>query len=177
LNTNLLFGLSILLSFVAFGIVTRLYLLPRLRVVPREDALKALVVPHTFRFLGLSFLIPGVVAAQLPGAFAVPAAYGDLAAAILAIVATAALSVGGPWALVPVWVFNLWGTADLLFAFYQGEIGVRINPGMLGAGYFIPVALVPPLLITHGLIFWLLLRRYPKTSSSYFESQPSALSR
>jgi hypothetical protein len=164
MNTNALFGLSVLLSFVAFGIVTRLYLWPRLRAMRREDALTALVVPHTFRFIGLSFLIPGVVATQLPVAFAAPAAYGDLAAALLAIVATAALSAGGSWALALVWVFNLWGTADLLFAFYQGEIGVRINPGSMGADYFIPVALVPPLLITHGLIFWLLLRKYPKTA-------------
>jgi len=165
MNINALFGLSILLSFVAFGIVTRLYLWPRLRVMRREDALTALVVPHTFRFIGLSFLIPGVVAASLPAAFAVPAAYGDLAAALLAIAATAALSVGGSWALALVWVFNLWGTADLLFAFYQGELGVRISPGLMGAGYFIPVALVPPLLITHGLIFWLLLRRVPQPSA------------
>jgi hypothetical protein len=29
---------------------------------------------------------------------------------------------------------------------------------MLGAAFFIPTALVPPLLITHDLIFWLLVR-------------------
>ena len=46
------FGLSVLMSFVAFGIVTRLYIWPRLQVIPREDALIALTVPHTFRFVG-----------------------------------------------------------------------------------------------------------------------------
>ena len=46
------FGLSVLMSFVAFGIVTRLYILPRLRSISREDALIALTVPHTFRFVG-----------------------------------------------------------------------------------------------------------------------------
>lgn len=29
---------------------------------------------------------------------------------------------------------------------------------MLGAAFFIPTAVVPPLLIMHGLIFWLLVR-------------------
>jgi hypothetical protein len=154
-----------LLSFVAFGIVTRIYIWPQLRVVRREDALTALVVPHTFRFIGLSFLIPGVVAVSLPPAFAVSAAFGDLAAAGLAILATAALRGRRSWALPVVWAFNLWGTADLLFALYQGEIGVRINPASLGATYFIPTVLVPAALITHGLIFWLLLSRHPKTSS------------
>ena len=42
------FGLSVLMSFVAFGIVTRLYIWPRLRSISREDALVALTVPHTF---------------------------------------------------------------------------------------------------------------------------------
>ena len=165
MNTTPLFGLSVLLSFVAFGIVTRLYLSPRLRVMRRQDALTALVVPHTFRFIGLSMLIPGVVAPSLPAAFAVPAAYGDLGAALLAIVAVAALSAGRSWALPVVWVFNLWGTADLLFAFYQGVVGVRINPGWLGAAYFVPTVLVPVFLITHGLIFGLVLRRLPSVAA------------
>jgi hypothetical protein len=51
------------------------------------------------------------------------------------------------------------GTADLLYAIYGGEIGVRIGPGSLGAAFYIPTVIVPPLLVTHGLIFWLLLRR------------------
>jgi hypothetical protein len=72
-----LFGLSILLSFVAFGLVTRLFIWPRLRVMARDGALLPLVVPHTIRFIGFSFLVPGVVSPALPPAFAAPAAYGD----------------------------------------------------------------------------------------------------
>ncbi len=153
-----LFGLSVLMSFVAFGIVTGLYIWPRIRAMPRDEALVPLLVPHAFRFVGLSFLVPGVVSPSLPSAFAVPAAYGDLVAAILAVVATLALSARASWALPLVWVFNLWGAADLLHAFYQGQIGARIGPGSLGAAFFIPTVIVPPLLVTHGMIFWLLLR-------------------
>jgi len=68
-----LLGLSVLLSFCAFGMVTILYILSRLRVMRREDAITALVVPHAFRFIGLSFLVPGVVSSALPPAFAMPA--------------------------------------------------------------------------------------------------------
>jgi hypothetical protein len=57
-----------------------------------------------------------------------------------------------------VWVFNLWGTADLLYAFYRGA-AVGLVPGQLGAAYFITTVLVPLLLITHGLVFRLLLKR------------------
>ena len=155
------FGLSVLLSFIAFGITTRLYIWRRLRTMRREDALTALTVPHAFRFVGLAFLIPGVVSPSLTPAFAAEAAYGDLVATILAIVAIGALAAHAGWALVPVWLFNLWGAADLGNALYQGAIGLQIGAGSLGAAYFIPTVLVPPWLVTHGLSFLLLLRREP----------------
>jgi hypothetical protein len=158
MNIQALFGLSVLMSFMAFGLVTQLYILPRLRILERDDALIVLVVPHTFRFIGLSFLVLGVVSPSLPSALAGPAAYGDLAAALLAIVATVALSRRASFAISLVWLFNVWGTIDLLFAYYQGLFGVQLDPGALGAAFFIPTAVVPPLLITHGLIFWLLVR-------------------
>ena len=158
MNSDALFGLSILMSFIAFGLVTKLFIWPRLRVMRWEDALLPLVVLHTFRFVGLSFLIPGVVSPSLSPAFAVPAAYGDLVAAILAVVATLALSARASWAVPIVWVLNVWGTVDLLHAIYQGQIGVRIGPESLGAAFYITTVVVPALLVAHGLIFWLLLR-------------------
>ena len=63
-----------------------------------------------------------------------------------------------------VWVFNLWGSADLLYAFYQGN-QVGLEPGQLGAAYFIVTVLVPLLLITHGLVFRLLLQRNGPSAS------------
>ena len=153
MSSNALFGLSILMNFVALAIVTKVYLWPRLRVMPRTEALIALVIPNTFRFLGLSFLVPGVVSPSLSPAFAIPAAYGDLVAAILAGVATLALAARASWAIPMVWVFNVWGTLDLLHAIYEGQIGVGIDPGSLGAAFYIPTVVVPPLLVLHGAHF------------------------
>jgi len=102
-------------------------------------------------------LVPGVVSPELPAAFAQPVAYGDLITALLALLALAAL--GTPTGTVLTWVFNAFGTADLLFAFYQGSrISLPDSPGLLGAGYFILTAYVPLLLITHGLAFRILMR-------------------
>ena len=153
-----LFGLSIIMSFLASGIVAWLFLWPWLRGMPRDDALLRLLVPHTFRFIGLSFLVPGVVSPTLSPAFAAPAAYGDLIAAVLAVAAIFSLRSRAIWAIALIWLFNLWGTADLINAYYQGTFGARIGPGSLGAAFFIPTVLVPPFLIIHGLIFRLLLR-------------------
>ncbi len=151
-----IFGICVGLSFVAWGIVAAQYLWPALCNLPRARALRPLLLLHSFRFIGLAFLVPGVVAPNLPDGFARPAAYGDLIAAVLALVALAGLSSRAGIGLV--WAFNVWGSADLLYAFYQGLFGVRINPSQLGAAFFIPTAVVPLLLITHGLVFRLLLR-------------------
>jgi hypothetical protein len=163
MNSLPLFGLSVLMSFVAFGFVTRTYIWPRLRMARREEALIALTVPHTFRFIGLSFLIPGVVSPSLPSGFSFPAAYGDLFAAILAVLAIWSLSARVWFAISMGWVFNVWGAVDLLVAFYQGLLGVNIDPGWLSTADFIPTVVVPPLLVTHGLMFWLLLRKPSST--------------
>lgn len=150
-----LFGASVAFGFLAWGVVTALYIWPELRARSRIDALKPLLVLNSFRFEGLCFLIPGVVSPELPANFARDAAFGDLTAAILALLALATLRLRS--GIVLVWVFNIWGTVDLLNAFYQGDAG-RLLPGQLGAAYFIPTTFVPLLLITHGLIFRILLR-------------------
>ena len=105
------FGTSVALSFVACGIIAARYLWPALRYKPRARALRPLLLLHSFRFIGLAFLVPGVVSPNLPGAFALPAAYGDLIAAVLALLALAGLQ--SRLGIVLVWVFNLWGSADL----------------------------------------------------------------
>ena len=156
MTSERLFGVSIILSFVAWGIIAARYLWPALRNQPRATALRLLLLLHSVRFIGLAFLVPGVVSPDLPGGFSRPAAYGDLIAAILALLALATLR--SRLGIGVVWLFNLWGSADLLFAFYQGRVGVGIEPGQLGAAYFIPTVIVPLLLVTHWLVFRLLFR-------------------
>jgi hypothetical protein len=107
----------------------------------------------------LSYLVPGVVSSDLPAAFAGPAGYGDLVTASLALLALLALET--PLGTSLVWVFNVVGTVDLLFALYQGDrAGVGLAPGLQGAAYFITTVLVPLLLTTHVLVFRILLSKW-----------------
>jgi hypothetical protein len=154
---EIILSLNIVGTLCAIGLIAWIYVLPRLRTRPRDDGLKLLVVPHAFRFVGLSFLVEGVVSPALPSEFSTPAAWGDFGAAILAIAVLAALA--RRWSItVPlVWVFSLWGTIDLLYANFNA-IRLHIDPGEFGAAYYIPAMWVPLLLVSHGLIFWLLLR-------------------
>ena len=163
MNAPALFGISVLGSFVSSAVAARVLVWPWLRKTEPNRALTVLVAPHMFlRFIGLSFLVPGVVSPLLPAGFAVPAAYGDFIAGILAIAATIALANHARWAGASVWLFNIWGAADLLFAFYQGG-QVGLQPGMLGPAFYLVTALVPALLVTHILIFGLLVRRQAAT--------------
>ena len=156
MDAQLLFAISIVFSFVAWSIVTVQFIWPQLRALPRIQALRPLLILHSFRFIGLAFLVPGVVSPDLPAAFAQPAAYGDMVAAVLALIALAALKSRVAFPLV--WVFNIWATADLLYAFYQGN-QAGFLPGQLGATFFIPTFIVLLLLVTHGLVFRILLQR------------------
>ena len=153
--SQLCFFASIAFSFIAWGIVTARYIWPRLRLLQRPEALQPLLILHSFRFIGLAFLVPGVVSPDVPSAFAHSAAYGDIIAATLALLSLVSLRRGVGVAIA--WIFNLWGSADLLNAFYQaGSAGLL--SGQLGATYFIPTLVVPLLLITHGVAFRILLR-------------------
>jgi hypothetical protein len=154
---QLYFFVSIFFALVAWSMFAHGYFWPNLRYLPRADALRPILILHSFRFEGLAFLVPGVVSPELPLGFARSAAYGDLVAATLAVLSLALLRRRA--GIVIVWIFNLWGSADLLNAFYQANAAGLI-PGQLGAMYFIPTVFVPLLLITHALAFRILLRSY-----------------
>ena len=152
---QLCFFVSIAFAFIAWAMVAKRYIWPKLRLLQRADALRPLLILHSFRFVGLAFLVPGVVSPDLPSAFAHSAAYGDIVAAStgVAFAAIAATRAG----VVIAWIFNLWGSADILNAFYQAN-NAALVPGQFGVTYFIPTLVVPLLLITHGLIFRILLQ-------------------
>ena len=153
-----LFNVSLAMSFIAWTVVLHRYVWPAVRDRPRGEAVRPLLILHFFRFAGLAFITAGVVSPELPAAFARPAAFGDLATAILAMLAYAALP--GRVGVGLTWLFNVVGTLDLIEAFYNAiRLGIPQNPGLLGAGYFIPTVYVPLILLTHGLIFWLLLHK------------------
>jgi hypothetical protein len=158
---NIWFFASIAFSLIAWGVLTARYIWPKLRSRPRTEALQPLLVLHSFRFIGLSFLVPGVVSPDLPTAFAHPAAYGDITAAILALVSLLLLPRAAGVAVA--WIFSLWGSADILNAFYQAN-HAGLLAGQLGAAFFLPTLVVPLLMITHVLGFRILLQHQPQAA-------------
>lgn len=163
------FFASVVFGVIAWGVVTAQYIWPKLRSLDRAEALRPILTLHSFRFIGLAFLVPGVVSADLPSAFARSAAYGDFIAAILAVLSLMLLSRGGGIAMA--WIFNIWGMIDLFSAFYLAN-RTGLAAGQLGVMFFVPTLIVPLLLITHVVVFRILLQ--PHRQSAMQESRLSA---
>lgn len=157
----LIWGITVAFGFVVWSVFATQYIWPTIGTRERTDALRPILMLHAFRFIGLAVLIPGVVSPELPETlFARGLGYGDVIAAALALLALAFLRTkfAGPL----VWIFNVFGTLDLLNGFYQGSrISLADRPGVLGAEFFIPVLGAPLLLVTHVLVFRILMRREP----------------
>lgn len=157
MSIDLMLPLGMLLALISWTLVFSWYVHPLAKNLPVHRVIEPILLLHTFRYIGLMFLIPGVTAGILDARFAQPAAYGDLIAAILAFIAIAGIRLKLSWALVSVWVFNIWGMADLLNAVGRGIIFTE--DGQLGAAYWIPATVVPLLLVSHVYVFILLLRQ------------------
>jgi hypothetical protein len=80
---TLAFFVSFAFSFIAWGIVHRSIHLARTPPPQRTEALRPLLILHSFRFVGLAFLVPGVVSPICRPAFAHSVAYGDIISATL----------------------------------------------------------------------------------------------
>ena len=153
---------NLLLSTVVFWIAAKVYVLPNIRRWGHERVLIPILLLHALRQLGLMFLAPGATYPGLPPAFARPAAFGDLVAALLALASLVAVRRPHPSARLLVWIFNVEGTLDLMVAITLATVN-HAAPYM-GPAYWIPAFWVPALLVTHYLTF--LVLRKPWTGAA-----------
>jgi hypothetical protein len=142
---------NLLCSSLVFWIAARLYVLPRLGHWEPRTILLPILLLHAFRHLGLMFLAPGAIYPGLSAAFAYPAAFGDLLAAILAVAAIPAVASRARGARALVWLFNVEGTLDLLNAIVLATVNGAAP--FMGPAYWIPAFWVPALLVTHYITF------------------------
>jgi hypothetical protein len=153
--------LNLVATTAVFYVAARIYLWPQLpRLSPRSVMIPILLL-HSLRHLGLMFLTRGATYPGLPREFAVPAALGDWVAALLAF--SSIFLVLRDWnrARPLVWIFNIWGTLDLLVAITLAT--VHGAPVFMGPSYWIPAFWVPALLVTHYITFVGLVKHWKST--------------
>jgi len=119
--------------------------------------LRALVLFHITRFVGIYFLIL-YSRGKLPYDFAVPGGWGDIAAAVYAVLIVAYIKPDGKmgWALYLLW--NLLGFVDISFVVLTAARLALSDPGSMGELLKLPLALlptfvVPVIIFTHLVIF------------------------
>ena len=137
-----IFQLSVALGIISWSFVAYKYIWPKIKGMSLVKASEPLLTVHIFRYIGLAFLIPGFV---------------DITAASLAWLCLASTQSKNFKTFL--WIFNIVGLLDLLHAFYEGRIVLNITPGDFGGAYFFPILFVPFLIVTHIVIFLLLMRK------------------
>ncbi|HEY5997189.1 MAG TPA: hypothetical protein VIU29_09205 [Candidatus Deferrimicrobiaceae bacterium] len=147
--------INLVCSTAVFYVAARVYVLPKVGKSSPRSILIPILILHSLRHLGLMFLARGATYPGMPPQFAYPAAIGDLIAAVLAFAAIFAVSGNREGSLFLVWLFNIVGTADLLLAITLAT--AYGAPAFMGAAYWIPAFWVPALLVTHYVVFAVLL--------------------
>ena len=155
------FFISYAVAFLVFSLIARWYLWPAIRDCAPIVALTPLLLYACLRVNGLMFVMPGLSSSDLPRAFAVPTAYGDLTAAILALLALACLRAASSLTVPVVWLFNVTGFLDLVYA-NVSTFKDNVDPAQLGVSYYLAAINVPAMLVVHVIIFVYLLRWRPK---------------
>ena len=147
--------INLVMGTIIFYWAAMIYLIPKLREISAAAIFVPILILHSLRHLGLMFMASGAVYEGMPTEFAYPAGIGDFIAALLALFALYAIRQDKPFKITAMWLFNVVGTIDLVYAISMASLH-NAAPYM-GASYWIPSFWVPALLVTHYVVFKKLL--------------------
>ncbi len=146
------------LSLVAFVLIARWHVAPRLPALSREDALVPLLWVNVFRYAPLTLFAPGQVDPGIPADAVATVAYGDFVSGLLAVAALCALKLRIRGAIALVWLFSAVGFADLIIGTAKA-IGAEMYKFYMGWNWYIVVFYVPMLIVTQVMILQQLVRK------------------
>lgn len=146
------------LSLIAFALIARWHVAPRLSRLPRPAGLVPLLWVNVFRYAPLTLFAPGQVDPRIPSDAAAIVAYGDLVSGLLALLALCALRLRVRGAIALVWLFSVVGIVDLIVATAKA-VGAQMYMFYMGWNWYIVNFYVPMLIVTHVMILHRLLQR------------------
>jgi hypothetical protein len=153
-----IFTLQIVLSLVVYFLIMKWFVGPRLSNLRLSQALIFMLFIHSFRHIGLTILIPSIVDSDIPAPFITQYAFGEYFIAALAVVCMLGLTMQIKGSTYLVWLFNIIGTIMVIYAWIQFYI-IDITRYKLGTFWFIPTFYMPALLVSHYVIFLMLIKR------------------
>lgn len=110
-------NLQALVGTVTLFVAFKWWIQPRLANLSINDALLPFVFLNSFRYLGLSFMAKEQMYNGFPADFLMQVGLWDYATAVLALITAFTLKSRWKFAIPLVWVFNIFGFADLITAF------------------------------------------------------------
>ena len=152
-----IFWMQLLVSLVVCTIVVAWYVWPYLSKLSLNAALIPLLFVHVPRYVGMTLLVPYMMDPKLPKDFLFGAAYGDLLEAVLALVCLFALRSNWRFTVPLVWVTNTWGFLDLLNG-VRGVLTINVPSFNLGTIWYIYTFYAPVVVVSHVLIFMILIK-------------------
>ena len=165
-----LFAVQFTFSVILSVIVARWYVVPALRKLPVHSALVPLFLFHALRYLPSSAFAPGQIGDAVPRDAMSAIAYGDMASAVLALLAALFLHYRVQGAIAVAWLVNVVTSLDWLYASFLAASN-QLATYPMGANWYIINYYVPAIGVAHVLIFARLL----KESRALEASTPNAL--
>src|SRR5215471_15262982 len=156
MSPTALLGVQFTFSLVLFALVAKWYIAPVLARLSLSEALVPLFLVHALRYLPSSAFAPGQVGAAFPMDAMSAIAYGDLASAILALIAALFLRYQWSGAIGVAWIVNIATSLDWLYAGFLAASN-RLATYAMGGNWYIINYYVPIIGVIHVLIFARLL--------------------
>ncbi len=133
---------------------------PPLRAWVSTVDIRALLLVHLSRFVGIYFLVL-YGRGGLPYAFAVPYGWGDIAAAVAAVLVGLLAPRRGPAGWWAYFAWNLAGLVDIVMVVVTAARLGLAEPGSMRALTVLPLSLLPtfvvPLIIASHAVIWIRL--------------------
>ena len=144
------------LSLIVYTLLARWYVAPKLAARSRENAVVPLLWIHVFRYAPAALFAPGQVDPRIPADVNAAVGYGDLAVALVALVAVLCVGMRVRGALLVVWLFSVISIGDLVFATIKAVEG-RMYTFYMGWNWYILNFYVPMLVVSQVMIIYYLV--------------------
>jgi hypothetical protein len=151
-------GLAQLISLIVFANIARWYIAPWLSRQERTIALTILVWPHVFRYVALQAYSAQHAGFPISDSGLTRLVYGDIAGAVLAMVAIVALRHKVKGAIAMTWLLVAMTIADTVSNVSNG-IHENLFGAATGVTWMVVAFYVPFLMVSLGLMVWQLYAR------------------
>ncbi len=161
MSNLIILNIQAVMAVCIYILIYRVYLRDWFNARDFGAAVMPLLILHSFRYLGLSLIVTGQVAPEVPKDALQLMAFGDFAAGLTALLAAITLRFSQKNGACMVLLFSVVGIGDMTVVF-PTALKAGVFESDIGTMWFLLVVYAPTLLLSHIYILYR-LRNYCKT--------------